>query len=302
MFSAVSARSASDAWVVGSRDLDSGLQAAYVQHWDGAHWRTVVADPGLYTSQANAVDARTAGDAWLVGDALASGAGVLVTFAEHWNGKRWTSVPTAKVDPSCDATLSGVAAVAAKSAWAVGSITCADGESALVEHWNGRRWSRVHVPAPRRSTMTGLEAVTAIAGNDIWAVGTWARGAGPGRTLALHFDGGPWSVVRSPNPGPRSCTHGLSGVSGASSDDVWAASTRSCSRGVTAEMLHWDGTAWTSVPVPRSGFDNPPGDGFFDIAAFGRRSAVTVGIAKTRGPSVERGFIEHWNGSRWSLD
>ena len=45
-----------------------------------------------------------------------------------------------------------------------------------------------------------------------------------------------------------------------------------------------------------------PGDGLFDVVSITKRNAVTVGIAKTRGPSVEAGFIEHWNGRRWSLD
>jgi hypothetical protein len=68
------------------------------------------------------------------------------------------------------------------------------------------------------------------------------------------------------------------------------------------EMLHWDGSRWKSTPIPPSGFQDPPGDGLFDVVALSRRSAVTVGIAKTRGPSVEAGFIERWDGQHWSLD
>jgi hypothetical protein len=273
----------------------------YAQHWDGSKWRAVDADPGLFTSGANAVDARAADDVWIVGDAQKSAAGALIALAEHWDGDHWRMVPTAKVDPGCDAVLSDVAAVAADDVWAAGMLNC-DTSKALMEHWNGTRWSRVKVPLPARASYTGLDGITAIAPDDIWAVGFSSRGGGPGSTMTLHWDGSRWSVVPSPNPGDATCDHALAGVSGSGTGDVWAAGSLSCSDSVTPEMLHWDGANWSATPIPASGFDDPPGDGLFDVVAITKRSAVTIGIAKTRGASVEAGFIEHWNGRHWSLD
>ena len=303
VFRDVSARTSDDAWAVGSQDADgSGLQTVYSQRWDGTRWRTVGADPGLLMSEANGVDARTADDAWIVGDGLRTGAGALVTVIEHWDGAAWQSVPAAKVGAGCDASLHGVTSVAADDVWAAGSLVCDGTSSSLVEHWNGQRWSRVAVPSPRGSTFSAITDITAIAADDAWAIGASSKGQGPGRTMTLHWDGSNWSIVSSPNPGAASCDHTLQGVSASGSSDVWAAGSRSCSSGVTPEVLHWDGSGWSAVPIPPSGFDTPPGDGLFGIVALSKSNAVTVGIAKTRGPSVEAGFIEHWNGTSWSLD
>jgi hypothetical protein len=303
VFVDVDARTTADAWAVGAQDPDgSGVRVAYVQHWDGHRWRATPADPDLFTSEANGVAARTARDVWVVGDGLQSPAGALSPFAEHWDGSTWRTVVTAKTDPACDAVLSDVSSVAADDVWAAGSVTC-DGSSApLVEHWNGKRWSRVDVPSPRRATYADLSGITALAADDIWAVGSYSRGSDPSRNLTMHWNGQKWKVVASPNPGDSSDNEGLAAVSGTGASDVWAAGVSSGQSGVRPAMLHWDGAQWSTVAIPASGFDSPPGDGLYDVVALAKRSAVTVGIAKTRGESVEAGFIERWNGRRWSLD
>jgi hypothetical protein len=280
----------------------TGIRVAYAQHWNGSRWRVVDADPGLFTSEANAVAAGAADDAWIVGEAQKSAAGAVLAFAEHWDGDNWSAVPTAKTRSDCDAELSDVTAVAPDDVWAVGSLTCDGLSAALVERWDGERWSRVDVPLPRRATNTGLTGITAVAGTDVWAVGFSSRGSDPGRNLIVHWDGTRWTIVPSPNPGDASYNHGLSDVSGSRSSDVWAAGGRSNVDDVLPEMLHWDGTAWSNSPIPASGFDDPPGDGLYGVVSLSKRSAVAVGIAKTRGASVEAGFIERWNGRRWSLD
>lgn len=301
VFTGVSASAASDVWAVGSKDPDgTSLRVTATQHWDGSRWRDVDADPGQFTSEANGVDTRAGDDAWLVGDYTTSGPGYLVALTEHWDGKRWSQVPAAKTGQGCDVSLESVSAVAADDVWAAGSQFCSDGTAALVEHWNGKRWSKVAVPTPRGATETGLESITAISSNDVWAVGHSSEGQA-GKNLTLHWNGARWSVVSSPNQGDTSCDFGLSSVSGSGSSDVWASGTRSCSLGVTPEMLRWNGTRWSNVAIPATGFDNPAGDGLFGVVSLAKRQAFTVGIAKTRGPAVEVGFIERWNGQQWSL-
>lgn len=65
--------------------------------------------------------------------------------------------------------LSAVTAVSATDVWAVGSFLDGRGHQALIEHWNGNRWSRVRSPAT--GTGTVLHAVTAASADDVWAVG-----------------------------------------------------------------------------------------------------------------------------------
>lgn len=302
VFSDVDARAVHDVWAVGSHDPEpSGLFQTYVQHWNGTRWRVVPADPGFETSEANAVDARAADDAWIVGDGQPDVAGNLLPLIEHWDGEAWTTVSGARTGQGCDSSLADVAAVAADDVWAVGTEICGGSSTALVEHWNGSRWSRVDVPSPRGATFVGLEGITVVTSDDAWAVGSSSHGLRPGRSHVLHWDGTRWSRVPAPSPGPASCGHSLSAVSGSAADDVWAAGARSCRRSGTPEMLHWDGTEWTKVPFPNTGFDDPPGEGLSGVVALSKRSAFAVGIAKTRGASVEAGFIERWNGRNWSL-
>src|SRR5512135_2821947 len=90
--------------------------------------------------------------------------------------------------------------------WAVG-----DNTGPLIEHWDGTKWSLV--PTPSAAAAGTLNAVTATAANDVWAVGF----AG-GSNLVMHFDGTSWSVA----PAPLVRNSHLSGVSAMSSTDVWA--------------------------------------------------------------------------------
>jgi hypothetical protein len=301
VFRDVTARTIDDVWAVGHEDLPSGLSVTYAQHWNGKRWRVVATDPGLPISDANAVDALSADDAWLVGDGQETASGYLIALTEHWDGTEWSLVPGARTGRGCDVSLSGLSAVATNDVWAVGSEVCDGGPEALVEHWNGRHWSKVDVSTPRGADFVQLQDIVTIARDDIWAAGTFARQSGPGRNLVLHWNGIKWSVVPAPDPGAAECSHGVLGISGSRTNDVWAAGTRSCAAEVTPETLHWDGTGWRDVRIPSTGFDSPAGDGLFDVVALSKRSAFTVGIAKTRGQSVEVGFIERWNGSRWAL-
>jgi hypothetical protein len=108
-------------------------------------------------------------------------------------------------------TLSGVSARTATDAWAVGTRsrgTCAGEDCTLTEHWNGHTWSAVRSPNPGRR-YDELSGVSALSGQDAWAVG--AQGRGPGAQvggfapLILHWDGRAWSAVPAPrgNGGSR---------------------------------------------------------------------------------------------------
>ena len=66
-----------------------------------------------------------------------------------------------------------------------------------------------------------LSDVAAISSTDVWSVGTdEGDNTIPSKTLAEHWNGTGWSIVRTPNAGPG--WNFLSGVSGSSSTDVWA--------------------------------------------------------------------------------
>jgi hypothetical protein len=132
----VAAVSARDAWAVG------GLAA--VEHWNGRAWK-VQKSPSLgglpVLSGVAAVSAR---DAWAVGNHYDRATHATQTLIEHWNGKAWkvqkSPNPGGTANPY--KALSGVAALSARDAWAVGAYGHDQPGSGrtLVERWNGNAW------------------------------------------------------------------------------------------------------------------------------------------------------------------
>ena len=125
------------------------------------------------------VDVRARDDGWAVGGACPGRCRPVYTLIEHWNGRRWSRVPSPNV--SRTQVLTSVSAVSARDAWAVGAYFTRNDEviRTLIEHWNGRRWSRVPSPNPSASPSNGfnlLASVTAVSGRDVWAAGNVAQG------------------------------------------------------------------------------------------------------------------------------
>ena len=132
----VAAAASNDVWAVGT--------PPYIAHWNGTSW-SVVASPTLPpNSSLSAVTAPAANNAWVVGTTSGSSNAVV----EHWNGKRWSLVSSPAFTGASD-ILRGIAAVSAKSIFAVGSA---------IEHWNGHKWSLLTTP----SGVSGMDGVTAL--------------------------------------------------------------------------------------------------------------------------------------------
>ena len=97
-----------------------------------------------------------------------------------------------------------------------------------------------------------LHAVSALAADDIWAVGRVGSS-----TLTEHWDGSAWSVVASPDPlATSSGTNFLTGVAAVSPTEVWAVGgARDFTAGglVRTATLRYDGTGWRVVHSPNAG-------------------------------------------------
>jgi hypothetical protein len=200
---AVAAVSAGNVWAVGFHTASNGAFVTLVEHWNGTSWSVVSSpSPSTTANVLNAVSSTGAADVWAVGSQNAGGTKPLI---EHWNGAGWAVVPS-PARPA-GSVLNGVVAVASNDVWAVGSMPASTGAPlTLAEHWNGSAWSVV--PTPNLSTTYGsgnvLYGVSAVASNDVWAVGTFQNASTnyhQERTLTLHWNGLAWSVVASPTPG-----------------------------------------------------------------------------------------------------
>jgi len=140
----------------------------------------------------------------------------------------------------------------ANDIWAVG-YTLTGNYQTLTEHWDGSQWSIV--PSPNVGDYGNqLSGVTALASNDVWAVGSSNNST---NTLMLHWDGSRWGVVSSPNSRVYGQTSSLASISAVSPTDIWAVGTNAFTyytgegdANTTYYTLfeHWDGRAWSIVP------------------------------------------------------
>lgn len=256
-----------------------------------AGW-TVRPSPSKGAATLSAVAATSARDVWAVGSYNSGGA--FKTLIEHWDGARWTIVPSP--DPASGFhttnTLGGVVALTRKNAWAFGFYEKATTTfRTLIEHWDGTKWSVVRSPnsGPGENT---LDAAVARSATDIWAVG-YHNDPDHRRTLTEHWDGARWSVVASPSMGTGN--NYLFGVAAAAGGPVWAVGADSVSFGRTL-AVRWNGRAWTV------GMTADPGDGdrfLQSVTAPAARYALAVGSYLNGNQT--RALAERWTGSGWSV-
>jgi hypothetical protein len=144
---AVRSPSPGNAWAVGYL-YNGSLTAPVTEHWGGHAWKAVSspAPSGSTATSLVAVDADAATDAWAVGDSTSAG-GVTGTVAEHWNGTAWRLAASPNPAGSSDTSLTGVAAVSASDAWAVGYSWNGSVTSTVTEHWKGKKWVLVTAPS-----------------------------------------------------------------------------------------------------------------------------------------------------------
>lgn len=134
-----------------------------------------------------------------------------------------------------------VSATGRNDAWAVGSR---DGLPAVL-HWDGHGLTQV----PLQVGVGELRGVSAIASDDVWAVGGLSQPRGSGFSpLVLHWNGAKWSALRSPNPGASGTE--LIGVRALSDHDVWAVGQQGEGPSPRAVILRWNGVRWSQPRVP----------------------------------------------------
>lgn len=301
----VAALSPSDAWAVGyyNPDPPSDLYdaRALTEHWNGSSWVNVP-NPGNTTTLPNTlsgVAALASDDVWAVGTSSGADGFLNESLIEHWNGAQWSIVPSPGVPQPSGydmGSLAGVSALAPNDIWAVGwapDPTTLENH-ALAEHWDGTQWSIVPTPAGPPSQQ--FNAVTAIAPNDVWAVGSsYAAGATNEQPLIEHWNGMQWTIVLG-SAGPLANTV-LNGISAASPSDVWAVGATSDSANATNQAFieHWNGGVWAPVQSATVSSANVR---LSQVVALGSNTIWAVG---SQSNSLTAGtYIEQWNGTQWS--
>lgn len=194
-------------------------------------------------------------DGWAI--VSGTGGGQVQVHAARWHGGRWTITPTAApADPTTTGTqLSDVAATSAGEAWAVGGTYLASPNvvpglvptGALIQRWDGISWRIVDNPTAGREG-TRLNAVIALAPDDVWAVGYQRdQPDAPATPLIEHFDGTGWTIVPAP---PGAGSSALYAVDATGPDDIWAVGSQADpATGLAVPLaMHYDGSTWTLLP------------------------------------------------------
>lgn len=90
------------------------------------------------------------------------------------SGNFWNLAPSPNPASSANVTLNATAAISPYDAWAVG-YSAPVGKlyqyNTAALHWNGTQWSVVPTPNAAGANENVLYGVTAIASNNVWAVG-----------------------------------------------------------------------------------------------------------------------------------
>lgn len=242
-----------DIWAVGDAvvrtSVNNEFERTLTLHFDGDAWSVIPSpNPEPFTNAGglalHAVAALAPDDVWAAGSKLSNDqAGFLdpQILVLHWDGVAWREVP-APVPVNGSGWVRDILALAADDIWFVGGWSAATPQggaarTALAMHWDGAGFEILPTPYPANDNGYALESVSAVAPDDIWAVG---RGQGPGPDVTMdpyliHWDGATWSYDSYDAPFGG---HEMYDVVALAADDVWATGSL---------RLHYDGESWSPV-------------------------------------------------------
>jgi hypothetical protein len=237
------------AWAVGYDIGQDYLSHSLIEAWDGKAW-TIVDHPQPFdTENLYGVSSTSPSDVWAVGSGR-NGEGEFHAIALHFDGHAWSVVPVAQPGTNGN-VLYGVVANGPRDVWAVGQkIGDAPPDEALVEHWDGVRWSAVAAPGAGAAS-TQLLAVDTVGGDDVRAAGDAQDGVVSLRTFALSSEGARFSVQGTPDPATGDDR--LMGVTAVGDDASWAVGSYlddASGNVLTLIASGGEGAPWTQVPSP----------------------------------------------------
>ena len=172
----------------------------FAEHWNGSSWTDATPFNTFFQSDFASVTAVSANNYWTVGWEEPNQTNqVPQTLTEHWNGSKFTLVPSPNKEPKSGYllynVLAGVVAQSSSDVWSVGGWTYYPGSGttrSLFERWNGKAW-RVE-PGPPSLESNNNEAFNELLGiaklrsGALWAVGNQNVPVYGTETLTVHAE------------------------------------------------------------------------------------------------------------------
>lgn len=290
----IDAIDAKDVWAVGyyiKEPNTVNLWQTLIEHYGGKRWQVVPSPDPTPNDVLYALTAISPDDLWAVGVADNRSRQDEHTLTEHWNGSRWSVVPSPGMG-----LLDTVAESSPNNVWAAGFRETDNGLKPirnLIEHWDGRTWQTVPSPEPG-AYGNGTAAISVVSPQDVWGVGQAYLTERHFEPTAEHWNGHDWTATILPGKGIDSS---LADLSAEGSNDLWAAGeyekTNPEVGEVTLTLLeHWNGQRWSIVTSP-----SPRNDSLLkSVFVVSATDAWAVGSSA----NVEGGFVLHWNGKEWA--
>lgn len=236
--------------------------------------------------------------------------GTQETFANAWDGAKWTLEQTPDPASGFASQLTSVSCSQTNNCTAVGySCTTSNEPSCrstggtqqlLVEHWNGTAWAIEPTTPPAGAISPVLSGVSCPTATFCTAVGSYELPAS-GKvvdqyTLAYRWNGSTWTRESTPNrPSDRTVSY-FSAVSCASV--TFCLAVGDSARLTLAEF--WNGSKWllNKTPNPSAGSDKT-------LSAVSCNSSTSCMAVGTSAYFYDGGVdtyqvSDHWNGKTWA--
>jgi hypothetical protein len=276
-----------DAWAAGSDQRGAGAHAVVsplVEHRVSGTWRKVVT--GLPDSVTlNAVSAASPTEVFLAGVNQPAGHSQVPYLTESTGGA-FHSVVLPRLGPG---VIYAMSASSATNVWAAGALSTRGGVP-VVLHWNGKTWARV----PTGTAGSGLNSlsISTSGPKNVWIDSR----PGAGRVSLRRWNGKRWHTTRVAGRPSRALLY----VATTSRDQAWAVTAHEVrvTNGSVDEALawHWNGQAWTSIPIPVSpdtDYQVPA-----QVAARGSTAYFVGEIAAGSGASQAMGLVVRLSATR----
>lgn len=195
--------------------------------------------------------------------------------------------------------------------WAVGEILGDVTSLDRAVHWNGTRWRKAGVLPSVAEYAPLITSVHSFGSGNVWAFGCYC--AASQSPYIARLRNGTWHDLTPKAP----AYGGIWTASAISPTDIWAVAGGSSS--TSFALLHWNGSAWSTVRVPQSLTLGPaafsPGGGIVATATGGVWLAGYVGsnvpavvhdvsgawhVTKIAAPALMQSLVPDGSGGLWS--
>lgn len=242
------------------------------------------------------------------------------TTAMHWDGLRWSIVPSPSPGPApglITCQLWALDGVASNDLWAAGTYKIQVpggwvGQQVFAMHWDGSSWTvPPGLPLPNTSIGAGVSGsrvlgVKAIFANDVWFVGDWLDvvSSSSGQTirpgLLTHWDGSSFTQFNQPIVTGVGHQY-FNAIDASGPADIWVVGGAGVAGNLpgspTPVIFHYDGSRWTHRVCPTPGNQV----NLYDVEVRAPNDVWIFGISSTQLPSpTATTFMVHWNGSTWT--